>query len=399
MPPPSRSATPAASSALENDFTLRHGHAVLRQDGLRLILVNLHRVIEQSYDASSDVDVAFRRVFSSSVGTKLLIGLTGLLLFAYLLLHLAGNLLVFAGPDTFNHYSHTLVSNPLVVPAEIGLLAALPAAHLQDGDDVDCATSAARPVGYAKKSWAGHPSRKSLASTTMIWTGLVIAASSSSSTWQQFKFGALVRDRRPADPRPRTAPRSRSSSSPLWVGVYVVCMVLVGLHLRHGIVERVPVARRRSPGLHEAARGCSARVARDPDRRRLRHHSDLGVSARDDSRLEDSRRARWRTSGIATASNRSWSTRRTAASTRSSSSAPAWPARRRPRRSASSATTSRASASTTARGARTASRRRAASTPRRTTRTTATASSGCSTTRSRAATTARARPTSSGWRS
>src|SRR5918994_6177863 len=65
--------------------------------------------------------VSLRGVFASSVGTKLLIGLTGLLLFAYLVLHLAGNLLVFAGQDTFNHYAHALVSNPLVIPAEVAL--------------------------------------------------------------------------------------------------------------------------------------------------------------------------------------------------------------------------------------------------------------------------------------
>ena len=45
-------------------------------------------------------------VFSSSVGTKLLIGLTGLALFAYLILHLAGNAADLAGQDTFNEYSH-----------------------------------------------------------------------------------------------------------------------------------------------------------------------------------------------------------------------------------------------------------------------------------------------------
>ena len=54
--------------------------------------------------------MSFRRVLSSSVGTKLLIGVTGLLLFAYLVLHLAGNLMVFAGQDTFNHYAHVLIS-------------------------------------------------------------------------------------------------------------------------------------------------------------------------------------------------------------------------------------------------------------------------------------------------
>ena len=48
-------------------------------------------------------------------------GATGLLLFFYLILHLAGNLLLFLGPETFNGYSHLLISNPLVIPVEIGL--------------------------------------------------------------------------------------------------------------------------------------------------------------------------------------------------------------------------------------------------------------------------------------
>ena len=63
-----------------------------------------------------------RRVFTSSIGTKLLIGVTGLALFAYMVLHLAGNALIFLGEDTFNEYSHKLISNPLIVPIEIGLL-------------------------------------------------------------------------------------------------------------------------------------------------------------------------------------------------------------------------------------------------------------------------------------
>ena len=74
--------------------------------------------------------MAVRRVVGSSVGTKLLIGVTGLLLFGYLVIHLAGNLLVFVGRDTFNEYATRSISNPLVVPAEIGLLALLRAAHL-----------------------------------------------------------------------------------------------------------------------------------------------------------------------------------------------------------------------------------------------------------------------------
>src|SRR6188472_3706668 len=115
----------------------------------------------------------FRRVFTSSVGTKLLIGLTGLALFAYLILHLAGNALIFLGQDTFNEYSHTLISNPLIAPIEIGLLLIF-LLHVYKAATMWVANQAARPVRYQKKSPAGHTSRKSLSSSTMIVTGSVV---------------------------------------------------------------------------------------------------------------------------------------------------------------------------------------------------------------------------------
>jgi succinate dehydrogenase cytochrome b subunit len=175
---------------------------------------------------------SFRRVFSSSTGTKLLIGLTGLLLFAYLLLHLAGNMLVFAGQDTFNQYSHTLISNPLVVPAEIGL-AAVFLLHVYKTVAMWLRNQAARPVGYEKKRWAGHTSRKSLASTTMIWTGLITLVFVGVHL-QQFKFGAWYEI---GEPPVRDLYRTEAEvfTSPLWVAVYVFCVILIGLHLRHGI--------------------------------------------------------------------------------------------------------------------------------------------------------------------
>src|SRR5574338_734963 len=100
----------------------------------------------------------FRRVFSSTVGTKLLIGLTGLALFAYLILHLAGNVLIFFGQDVFNEYSHLLISNPLIVPIEIGLLLIF-LLHIYKTVTNYFSNSAARPVGYAEKKYAGHTSR------------------------------------------------------------------------------------------------------------------------------------------------------------------------------------------------------------------------------------------------
>jgi len=176
--------------------------------------------------------MSLRRVFSSSVGTKLVIGATGLLLFAYLLLHLAGNLMVLGGQDTFNHYAHMLASNPLVVPAEIALLL-LFLIHIVKAVAMWTKNQGARPVPYEQKTWAGHTSRKSLGSSTMIWTGIAILAFVVVHV-AQIKYGAWYQI---GDPPVRDLYRTEVEvfSSPVWVGVYVVCMVFIGFHLRHGI--------------------------------------------------------------------------------------------------------------------------------------------------------------------
>ena len=171
-------------------------------------------------------------MFGSSVGTKLLLGVTGLLLFAYLVIHLLGNLMVFAGQDTFNHYAHALAGNPLVVPAEIALLL-LFLVHVYKAVTMWAANQRARPVSYQKKSWAGYTSRKSIASTTMIWTGLAILVFVVIHV-AHIKYGAWYEI---GEPPVRDLYRTEVEvfSSPVWVAVYVVAMLLVGFHLRHGV--------------------------------------------------------------------------------------------------------------------------------------------------------------------
>src|SRR5688572_16770420 len=110
---------------------------------------------------------------SSSVGTKVLIAFTGLALFGFLIIHLAGNLLVLVGPDTFNNYSHKLISNPLIYLAEAGL-AAVFLLHVWKTVRNFGRNTAARPARYAIRKPAGHTSRKSLSSTTMIVSGTAI---------------------------------------------------------------------------------------------------------------------------------------------------------------------------------------------------------------------------------
>ena len=54
------------------------------------------------------------RVLTSSIGTKLLVGITGLALVLYLVIHIVGNAVVFLGPDAFNRYAYTLESLPII---------------------------------------------------------------------------------------------------------------------------------------------------------------------------------------------------------------------------------------------------------------------------------------------
>ncbi|HEX2476074.1 MAG TPA: succinate dehydrogenase cytochrome b subunit [Lacipirellulaceae bacterium] len=165
------------------------------------------------------------------ITTKLIIGLTGILLFLYLILHIAGNAIVLFGPETFNSYSHVLISNPLVVPVEIGLLLVF-LIHLFKAVRMTFENQRARPAKYAKKAWAGGPSQKSLASSSMIVTGLALLVFVPIHV-MTFKYGPFydygdgVRDLYRLE--------VENFSSPAVVALYVLAMVIVGLHLWHGV--------------------------------------------------------------------------------------------------------------------------------------------------------------------
>ncbi|MGH2457881.1 MAG: succinate dehydrogenase cytochrome b subunit [Chloroflexota bacterium] len=176
--------------------------------------------------------------FSSTVGTKVLMAVTGLLLAVYLVLHLAGNLLIYFGPATFNGYGYFLITNPLIIPVEIGLLAIF-IIHVYKAVVNWWLNRKARPVPYyhARRrlfgyGWAGKPSRKSVASTTMVLSGPIILVFLIVHL-RQFKFG----------PEYLTASGIRdlyrleilNFSSALIVAFYVFCLVVIGFHLWHGL--------------------------------------------------------------------------------------------------------------------------------------------------------------------
>jgi len=192
----------------------------------------------------SDASRATRRPYlATSVGKKVLMAVTGLLLLVYLVLHLAGNLLIYFGPPTFNAYSHFLIANPLIVPVEIGLLAVF-LLHVYEAVLNWLENRRARPVSYYQPirrlfgyGWAGKPSRKSIASATMIGSGLIIVLFVVVHLLQ-FKFGAdYLTTASSGAPGIRDLYRLEieNFSNLAIVAFYVFCMVIIGFHLWHGI--------------------------------------------------------------------------------------------------------------------------------------------------------------------
>jgi succinate dehydrogenase / fumarate reductase, cytochrome b subunit len=112
-------------------------------------------------------------LFSSSIGRKILMAVTGLVLIGFVIGHLVGNLQVFQDPDHLNGYSQFLHQlGPLLWVARIGLLIAV-AIHIWAGIALSLENVKARgPEPYGVK----HTIQATLASRTMKWTGLVVLA-------------------------------------------------------------------------------------------------------------------------------------------------------------------------------------------------------------------------------
>src|SRR5258708_32383745 len=175
-------------------------------------------------------------MFSSSVGTKILIGATGFLLFLYLLIHIAGNVLVFFGPDVFNQYAYAMEErNPILPLIEIALLLVF-LIHIYKTVTMFLGNQAARPVSYVRKKYAGRPSRKSLASSTMIVSGLWLLLFLIVHV-KAFRFDPV----HPLSAGGRDLYRQEfeNLSNPLVVVFYVLSLVLVGSPLSRAISSAI----------------------------------------------------------------------------------------------------------------------------------------------------------------
>jgi succinate dehydrogenase / fumarate reductase, cytochrome b subunit len=112
------------------------------------------------------------RAVRSSLGSKYVMALTGLALTLFVLVHMAGNLLVYSGPDALNSYANALKARPaLLWSFRLGLLAVF-LIHVVLGIRLTRQNVAARPVRYVREA----TEQATWASRHMLLTGLALLA-------------------------------------------------------------------------------------------------------------------------------------------------------------------------------------------------------------------------------
>jgi succinate dehydrogenase / fumarate reductase, cytochrome b subunit len=113
-------------------------------------------------------------LFRSSIGRKILMAVTGIVLIGFVVIHLAGNLQVFGSPDLINGYAHFLHQlGPTLWVGRIVLLVSV-AIHIWAATVLTLENRRAR--GEAVRYDAKHTIRATLASRTMRWTGYIVLA-------------------------------------------------------------------------------------------------------------------------------------------------------------------------------------------------------------------------------
>jgi succinate dehydrogenase / fumarate reductase, cytochrome b subunit len=159
---------------------------------------------------------------------------SGIILVLYLIAHMIGNLKAFAGAESFNHYSEWIrtIGEP-AVPAQTTLwiirLVLLGAvfAHMWAAFSLWKQARAARPVAYVTRKRV----QQSYASRTMRWGGVIIVLF---IIWHilDLTFGSVNSAGGDSTPYDRLI---ASFTNPFVTAFYVVALVLLGMHLRHGL--------------------------------------------------------------------------------------------------------------------------------------------------------------------
>jgi len=190
------------------------------------------------------------KALSSTVGTKFAVAATGAFLAFFVLGHMAGNLQIFLGPDTFNTYAATLKGMPGPLwAARLALLAAL-VIHMVGNFKLEARNRAARPVAYAGMK----PIQSSLYSRTMLLSGGILLAfivyhlAHFTLGMVHPNFYSLTDSEGRHDVYSMVVLGFRE---PLVAIPYLVAMVLLFMHLAHGVASLFQTFGLRTPTWRE----------------------------------------------------------------------------------------------------------------------------------------------------
>ena len=169
-----------------------------------------------------------QKFWESTVGKKVVMGITGLMLVGFVILHMIGNLQFFLGPDRFNAYSKLLQVDLIEITwaMRAGLLAAV-AFHILAAWQVTQRNNAARPTGYSKR----EPQVTTYAARTMRWGGVYLLLFIIYHILH-FTTGTV----HPAFSHLQAYGNVVIGFQVVWVGLfYLGAMAFLALHLYHGV--------------------------------------------------------------------------------------------------------------------------------------------------------------------
>lgn len=168
------------------------------------------------------------RFYQATVGKKFVMAVTGFILYGFVMAHLLGNLQIFLGPEKLNAYGRGLRAMPALLWAARAVLLVSVAAHIVAAVQLGLVNREARPVRYRSLV----PVESSYASRTMLWSGPVIGVFVVYHL-MHFTFGNVHPDfNHELDVYRNVVTGFRQPPAALF---YMAAMMLLGLHLNHGV--------------------------------------------------------------------------------------------------------------------------------------------------------------------
>jgi len=171
--------------------------------------------------------------FSSTIGRKQMVGVAGLGLSLFVLVHMAGNLLMFVSAEAYNKYGHALTSTPLIYVAEAGLIAIF-LIHLVIAIVLTLKNKGAKGSNYAVSP---KKTSSSFASRTM-WAQGIIIIGFVILHLITFKFGKYIETSYDGVVmRDLFSLMVEVFKDPIYTFSYFGVLVLLGMHLSHGLAS------------------------------------------------------------------------------------------------------------------------------------------------------------------